>query len=131
MRREVRLHRGLLLAFMPFLLLILLRLVAPVEAAREESRWGVVSKGAAAPVEAFLIIASLICAPLIVWMVARLLAPSFFTLPGGRTKVAVVVIVATVALIGYVVGRFDYRFVSCGEFEAAGDEPPPSCSRER
>jgi hypothetical protein len=49
--------------------------------------------------------------PIILWVVARLLAPNYFTLPDRRAKVAVIVIVVVVTLLGYAVGRFNNRFI--------------------
>jgi hypothetical protein len=37
------------------------------------------------------------------------------------------VIVATVALIGYLMGRYHDHFFTCEEFLVAGDNPPTNC----
>lgn len=61
-------------------------------------------------------------------MIARLLAPDYFTLPGRRIKAAVVATVAVIAVAGYLVGRYNYRFLTCEEFEITGEHPPANCA---
>lgn len=65
--------------------------------------------------------------PAVVWVVARLLAPGYFTLPDRRTKIAVAAVVTALTVIGYSVGRFNDRFLTCGDFQVAGDDMPKDC----
>jgi hypothetical protein len=74
-----------------------------------------------------LIIATLVVLPFVVWVGARLLAPNYFTLPDRRAKVAVIAVVVVVALVGYALGRFNDRFLTCEDFQVAGDDLPTSC----
>jgi hypothetical protein len=74
-----------------------------------------------------LIIANVLALPVIFWVIARLLAPDYFALPGRRLKVGVASTVAIVALTGYLVGENNRHFITCEEFELAGDDPPPNC----
>jgi hypothetical protein len=129
LRRRVRLHRWVLAAFAPPILLILLRLLVPVDpgVAPVGSRVATEAGPAVRVVEGILVVATILTSPVVLWVVARLLAPDYFILPGRRVKIALLVIVATVALIGYLVGRYNYHFLTCEEFLVAGDNAPANC----
>jgi hypothetical protein len=130
MHREVRIHKWLLFAFAPGILLALIRFIAPLRAPIPAGP-RLTTAGAFRVVEAFLVVATAVSLPLVLWMVARLLAPGYFTLSGRRVKIAVVVTVATLALIGYLYGRYNYRLISCEEFQSTGEEPPANCSHQQ
>jgi hypothetical protein len=78
-------------------------------------------------VEGLLVAAMILTSPVVLWVIARLLAPEYFILPGRRVKIALLVIVTTVALIGYLMGRYNDHFLTCEEFHVAGDNPPTNC----
>lgn len=113
--RRVHTHPWVLLLFLPPITLQLLRLAVPLRGA------------VAQDVERVLIVASIAVVPFIAGIVVRLLAPSYFTLPGRRLKVALAAIVATVALIGFLFGHFNDRFLTCEDFIVAGDYPAQNC----
>jgi hypothetical protein len=75
-----------------------------------------------------LVIATLGVLPIVISVVARLLAPNYFTLPDRRTKLAVIATVAAVALIGYAEGRFNSHVLTCEDFLVAGDVEPKNCA---
>ena len=129
MRKEVRVHKWMLLAFTPTPLLILLRAFAPT-APPKHSFPKLFSAGPWKLAEEALVGATFLAAPFLLWVFAHLLAPQFFTIPGGRAKVSVFAIVALVAALGYLIGRYNYRFVTCEDFAAAGNEPPAHCTHE-
>lgn len=128
LRGQVRMHTWLLPAFAPPVLLLLLRAVVPVEPQLSPLP-GLTSEAGPAVrvVEGILVAAMILTSPVVLWVVARLLAPDYFTLPGRRVKIALLVIVATVALIGYLAGRYNYHFITCEEFLVAGDNAPANC----
>ncbi|NES15958.1 MULTISPECIES: hypothetical protein [unclassified Micromonospora] len=108
----------MLLFFLPPIAFLLLRLVMPHPT-------GSVAQTA----RQVLGIATVAVAPVVASIVGRLLAPHYFTLPGRRLKAALAAIVAIVALIGFLVGHFNDRLLTCAEFVVAGDNPPPNCAR--
>ncbi|PWR08676.1 hypothetical protein DKT68_14885 [Micromonospora acroterricola] len=118
MRSRTRIHPWLLALFAPPLLLTLVRLVFP---ASESGAFSTV-------VDRILLVATVAVSPIVAWVVARLLAPDYFTLPDRRAKIAVVAVVAAVTLTGYAVGRLNDRFLTCGDFQVAGDAEPENCS---
>ncbi|WP_154939902.1 hypothetical protein [Micromonospora palomenae] len=118
MRSRMQIHPWLLALFTPWLLLTLVRLVLPA------------GEPGALPrvVDRILLVATVVVLPIIAWVVARLLAPNYFTLPDRRSKIAVVAIVAVVTITGYSAGRWNDRFLTCGDFQVAGDDEPKNCS---
>ncbi|MEV0806271.1 hypothetical protein [Micromonospora sp. NPDC050200] len=66
--------------------------------------------------------------PVIFWVIARLLAPRYFALPGQRLKVGAAATVTVVALTGYLVGRNNDHFLTCEEFTVAGEHRPANCA---
>lgn len=117
MRRRVQIRPWLLALFTPPPLLILLQLALPVNDS------GVVVRF----VYHVLVIMVVAVLPMIAWVLARLLAPAYFTLPDRRAKVGVIVIVAVVIVLGYAVGRFNNHFLTCEDFKIAGNDVPHNC----
>jgi 4-amino-4-deoxy-L-arabinose transferase-like glycosyltransferase len=117
LRRRVHTRPWVLLFFLPPIALLLLRLVVP-------HPHGAVAQTA----DRLLNVATIAVVPFVAGIIVRLLAPNYFTLPDGRLKLTVAAIVATVALIGFLVGHFNDRFLTCEEFIVAGDDPAPNCA---
>lgn len=65
--------------------------------------------------------------PFIMLAVVRVMAPDYFALPARRLKIATVLIVASVALGGFLVGEFNYKFTDCQQYVVAGDNTPSNC----
>jgi membrane-associated HD superfamily phosphohydrolase len=117
MRRQARMNSWLLILFTPPVLLVLLQLVVPV------NHSGI----AVRVIYHVMVVAMLAVLPIVVWVVARLAAPQYFSLPDRRAKIAVIGIVAVVSLIGFAVGRFNDHFLTCEDFQVAGDDVPKGC----
>ncbi|MGN9774517.1 hypothetical protein ACTMS0_01850 [Micromonospora sp. H33] len=117
LRRRVHTHSWVLLFFLPPIGLWLLRLAVP-------RPFGAVAQTA----DHVLSVATVAVVPFVAAIVVRLLAPNYFTLPGRRLKVILAAIVTTVALIGFLVGHFNDRFLTCEEFIVAGADPAPRCA---
>lgn len=79
-------------------------------------------------VDGVLIGAMVLALPLVLWVVARLLAPGYFALPERRMKIGSVCIIAVVAGVGLLVGHFNDHFYSCWNFLIAGDYQPDNCT---
>ncbi|GAB3345970.1 hypothetical protein RMN56_19455 [Micromonospora halotolerans] len=73
-----------------------------------------------------LAVVTIAVVPVVATIVVRLLAPSYFTLPGHRLQLTVVAIVAAVALLGFLTGRFNDHFLTCEDFIVAGEDPAPN-----
>ena len=116
-RRQLRVHPWVLALLAPPILLFFYRLATPQKHPVEAVRL----------TDDALVILNTVVLPVIGWIVARLLAPEYFSLPGWRLKIAVVTTIAIIAGIGYVNGRFNYRSLTCEDFIFAGDKPPANC----
>ena len=66
--------------------------------------------------------------PMMFWIVLRLAAPDYFSIPNRRLKVMSVVIVIVIALVGYAIGEQNSRFLSCDEFKVSGNDLPADCA---
>ncbi|MBM0257073.1 hypothetical protein [Micromonospora sp. 4G55] len=117
LRRRVHTHPWVLLFFLLPIAFLLVRLAVPHP------------QGAVAQtVYRVLNIAAIAVVPFVAGVVVRLLAPNYFTLPSRRLRLTVAAIVATVALVGFLVGHFNDRFLTCEDFIVAGDDPAPNCA---
>jgi hypothetical protein len=116
-RRQLRVHLWVLVLLAPPILLFFYRLATPEKHQIEVVRL----------TDNALVIVNTVVLPVIGWIVARLLAPDYFGLPGWRLKIAVIATVVVVASLGYVNGRFNYRSLTCEDFITAGDKPPANC----
>ncbi|MFX4292105.1 hypothetical protein [Streptomyces bohaiensis] len=118
LRQQVREHGWVTFLFALPALWVVFRLLAPV-----------IAPGRAFEVvDGVLTGAMVLSLPLVLWVVARLLAPGYFALPQRRMRVASVVIVAVVSAVGLVVGAWNDHFFTCADFRVAGDYPPPGCA---
>lgn len=120
LRGQLRVQPWLIVVFALPLVWIVFRLLVPFQ------RPGYVLR----VVDDILVTLMAVALPLILWVIARLLAPDYFTLPGARMKATAAGIVLTVGLLGFLVGEFHERFVSCEEFTVAGDHQPEDCVHE-
>jgi hypothetical protein len=121
MRRRARFRWWLLAVFAPPIVVVLLQLAEPVRTA------GPVAED----LSDVITIGYVVLAPLGLWIVARLLAPQYFTLPDRQSKIGVIAIVAAVALTGFLVGKYNNHFLTCGDFKVAGQHEPANCVHGR
>jgi hypothetical protein len=118
-RGQVRVHLWVLVLLAAPILLFVYRLATPSKRPVEAIRL----------TDNALLILNTAVLPVIGWVVVRLLAPEYFSLPGWRLKTAVIVTVAVVGAIGYLNGHFNYRSLTCEDFVTAGDKPPANCAQ--
>lgn len=69
---------------------------------------------------------TLVAAPVLTWLLTRVLVPDYAELPGLQRLGAVVVTVA-VGVLAFLLGKFNYLFLTCGDFVVSGNDRPPSC----
>jgi hypothetical protein len=124
MRPQLQIQPWLLALFTPPLLIVLLRFIFPVNHAIRATY-------AVRIADRVLLVATLACTPVIIWVIARLLAPTYFTLPGRRAKIAVIAVISVVAVIGFAIGRLNTHFLTCEDFQIAGDDTPKGCFHSR
>lgn len=117
--RQARVHYWVMVLFAVPVAVFFFRLATPTKH----------SVGAGHVIDNVLTILSAIVTPIILWVIARLLAPDYFRLRSRRLKIAVVATLTLVAAIGYTGGRFNYRTLTCQDFITAGDKPPTNCAQ--
>ncbi len=66
--------------------------------------------------------------PYVLYLIARIVAPNYFSLPGRERAVAAVLVVA-LAVSGFYIGRSHPRFLHCVDFSRVGDYVPPNCQK--
>lgn len=69
----------------------------------------------------------LFCLPFAIYMVVQIVNPDLLTLKGGKPKAGMLLIAFCFLLFGYLSGEYNYLFMTCHDFELAGDMPPTNC----
>jgi hypothetical protein len=118
-RGQARVHPLVAAAFLPPVLLFLFRLFTP----------GKNVTPTITDIDDGLVFLNVAAFPFILLIVARLLAPQYFSLKTRRLQIASVVIVVCVAVIGYLAGRYNYRLLTCRDFAITGADPPTNCRK--
>lgn len=78
---------------------------------------------------AFALTIAVTSVPYTVVLLARILTPGIDEIRGPRPVVALVVLVVVVAFAGWLVGRYNYHFLTCQDFTVAGDDLPSNCAQ--
>jgi hypothetical protein len=120
-RQQVQERSWLFAAFASPALFLVFRLAIPDK--DPGGGWGVV--------KSVLIVLNGLALPVMIWIIARLLAPDYFEVRGRRLKLWVFGIVAAVAVAGFLAGKYNHRYLSCEDFVTAGLEAPDNCHPDR
>jgi hypothetical protein len=118
LRRHLTVRLWMLVVLSVPVVWLLWRLVAPVG-----GHW----PSAYRVVDDVLIGLVLVTLPVVLWAVARIVAPEYFTLSTVRLRLAGAAIVAVVGVAGFLTGHFNNHVVTCNEFLVAGDDLPANC----
>jgi hypothetical protein len=117
LRHEIKVRPWMRVLLAVPLVWLLARLVAPFGT----------SSHSAHVLDAILVGLTVASVPFTLWVVARILAPDYFALPRRMLKTVALVIIGLVAVAGFVVGQFNYRFTTCHDYVEAGDNTPSNC----
>ncbi|MFE9097970.1 hypothetical protein [Streptomyces sp. NPDC007264] len=66
-------------------------------------------------------------APTLTWLLSKILLTDYAHLPTSQRLAAVGVTVA-VGVLAYLLGRFNYLFLTCADFDVSGNNTPPGCA---
>ena len=77
----------------------------------------------------FSITVTVICLPLIAWILISAINPEFVDLPRPN-RIAVLGAVISFALIGYALGARNDLFLTCKDFKVSGNDLPSNCTPE-
>jgi hypothetical protein len=78
----------------------------------------------------FALLAALLAIPAVFLLLIELFVPEITTLDSTRLVVPTVVVVAIMAICGYVVGANNDAFLTCDDFKTAGSDEPANCAKE-
>lgn len=67
-------------------------------------------------------------APTLTWLLSKILLTDYAQLPAGQRLAAVGVTVA-IGVLAYLLGRFNYLFLTCADFDVSGNNTPPDCAQ--
>lgn len=70
---------------------------------------------------------TLLGAPALIWLLVRFAAPDLAEDATPRDRAVVVGAVVVVVVGAFLVGRFNDRFLTCGDFSLSGNSQPPGC----
>lgn len=69
----------------------------------------------------------LFCLPYAIYIVVEIVNPDLLTLKGWKPKIGMIVVALFFLSIGILSGERNYLFMTCNDFEIAGDTPPTNC----
>lgn len=78
-------------------------------------------------VDLVAIVTVLLGLPFTMWVLVRIMWPDLGGHTSWRTRWLVIGVVVGVAIVSYLIGLNQDRFLTCEEFTIAGNSPPPGC----
>ena len=75
------------------------------------------------------LVSYLLCFPFAVYLVAKVVNPDLLNLGGWKPKAGILAIALLFIVAGYLIGGYNYLFLSCNDFELAGNMLPDNCSQ--
>ncbi|MGW7363889.1 hypothetical protein ACWGI8_10775 [Streptomyces sp. NPDC054841] len=66
-------------------------------------------------------------APVLAWLLSKILVPDYAELPLLHRLGAVGVTIA-VGVLAFLLGKFNYLFLTCADFDISGNNTPPHCA---
>jgi len=76
----------------------------------------------------FEVVLTLAGAPALAWLLSRILLPDYAELPELHRLRAIVVTIA-VGVLAFLLGKFNYLFLTCADFDVSGNNTPPGCAQ--
>ncbi|WP_406169089.1 hypothetical protein [Streptomyces sp. NBC_00996] len=70
---------------------------------------------------------SLVGAPMLTWLLSRILVSDYAALPLLQRLGAVAVTVA-IGVLAFLLGKFNYLFLTCSDFDVSGNNSPAGCA---
>ncbi|MDP9842629.1 hypothetical protein [Streptosporangium lutulentum] len=75
----------------------------------------------------FEVVLTLVGAPTLTWLLSRILLPDYAELPELHRLRAIAVTIA-VGVLAFLLGKFNYLFLTCADFDISGNNPPSGCT---
>lgn len=70
---------------------------------------------------------TLVGAPILTWLLSKILVPDYATLSLFH-RLGAVGATITVGILAYLLGEFNYLFLTCTDFSVSGNQPPTDCA---
>ncbi|MFD1938242.1 MULTISPECIES: hypothetical protein [Nonomuraea] len=74
----------------------------------------------------FEVVLTLVGAPILAWLLSRILLPDYADLPELHRMRAVAVTIA-VGVLAFLLGKFNHLFLTCADFDISGNNTPSGC----
>ncbi|MEU6587824.1 hypothetical protein ABZ923_01060 [Streptomyces sp. NPDC046881] len=78
----------------------------------------------------FEVVLTLVCAPMLTWLLSRLFLPDYSALP-VHARLGAVAVTLVAGLLAFLLGKFNFLFLSCADFDMSGNNTPAHCSHGR
>ncbi|MFK0256367.1 hypothetical protein [Streptomyces sp. NPDC090445] len=76
----------------------------------------------------FEVVLTVVGAPVLAWLLSRLLVPDYAALPTFQ-RLGAVSVTIIVGVLAFLLGTFNYLFLTCADFEASGNNAPAGCAK--
>ena len=74
-------------------------------------------------------LAVLVCFPYVVYVITSVIYPDFTRMDRTAPKAGILIVIGVMILVGYLVGSHHDFFMTCEDFEIAGQHIPADCSQ--
>ncbi|MFF1569349.1 hypothetical protein ACFVY1_38980 [Streptomyces sp. NPDC058293] len=76
----------------------------------------------------FEVAITILSAPFLTWLLSKILLSDYDELPAVERFGAVGITVA-IGIIAFLLGKFNYAFLTCADFDVSGNNTPPGCAQ--
>lgn len=76
----------------------------------------------------FEVAITLVSAPYLTWLLSKILLSDYDELPVAQRFGAVGITVA-IGILAFLLGKFNYLFLTCADFNVSGNNTPPGCAQ--
>ncbi|MFG3016811.1 hypothetical protein ACGFZB_41475 [Streptomyces cinerochromogenes] len=73
------------------------------------------------------VVLTLVGAPMLAWLLTRILLPDYAALR-GRERLGAVGVTLVVGVLAFLLGKFNYVFLTCADFDVSGNNVPAHCA---
>ncbi|MEU2736369.1 hypothetical protein ABZ656_13315 [Streptomyces sp. NPDC007095] len=75
----------------------------------------------------FEVLLTLLGAPMLTWLLARTLVADYEALPVFQ-RLGAVAVTVFVGVLAFLLGKFNYLFITCADFDVSGNNAPAGCA---
>ncbi|MFC0601267.1 hypothetical protein [Streptomyces palmae] len=74
------------------------------------------------------VVITILSAPYLTWLLSKILLPDYHELPSAQ-RFGAVGITAVMGILAFLLGQFNYLFLTCADFDVSGNNTPPGCAQ--